>query len=92
MEKLIIKKKKKANRYHNKSLVCSVNVLDLSLWCPILALVLSVLGFVGKGASPLVRKLGVGESWRIFFSAFLGLMGHLLQLGALKLSHQMSGL
>jgi hypothetical protein len=48
-----------------------------------------------KGATPLVGKLGVELARGFFlfsFSTFLGLMGHPLQVGALKWSHQVTGL
>jgi hypothetical protein len=51
MLKLIIQKTGKVT---TKISVCSVKVLDLFLWYPILVLVLGILGFVVKGASPLV--------------------------------------
>jgi hypothetical protein len=35
-----------------------VKFLDLLLWNPVLILVLGILGFVEKGAVPLVRQLG----------------------------------
>jgi hypothetical protein len=55
--------------------------------------VLGILGFVGKGAAPLVRQLGVETAGGFFFfSAVLGLMGPLLQVGALMGSHQVTGL
>jgi hypothetical protein len=56
-----------------KSSVCSVNVLDLFLWHPILVLVLGILGFVEKGAAPVVRQLG-GDDWRGCFSFLLSLV------------------
>jgi hypothetical protein len=57
--KLIIQKKKKEKeetpcKAVTKSLVCLVKVLELFLWCPILVLVLGILGFVGKCAAPLL--------------------------------------
>jgi hypothetical protein len=72
-------------------------VLDLFLWHPILVLALGTLGFVGKAAAPLVEQLDSGGgggrgSLLFFFSAFLGLMGHPLQAGALKWSYQVTGL
>jgi hypothetical protein len=72
--------------------VHSVNILDLFLWCPILVLVLAILSFVGKGPALLV---GLGVSvygWRFYFPTFLGLMGCLLEEGALKWPHQVTGL
>jgi hypothetical protein len=54
---------------------------------------LGILGFVGKSAAFLVRKLGVEIAGGFFFlSSCLGLMGHPLQAGALMWSHQMTGL
>jgi hypothetical protein len=70
-----------------------VKVLDSFLLCPILVLVLGILGFVWKGVVPLVRQLGVkiaGEFFS-FFSTFLGLMAHPLQARALKMTHQVTG-
>jgi hypothetical protein len=55
MVKLIIQKKKKTRYSTTKNSVCSAKVLNLFLWCPILVLALGILGFVGKGAAPLVR-------------------------------------
>jgi hypothetical protein len=63
MVKLIIQEKRKIGTATKKSSVCSVKVLDLFLWCPILVLVLGILDFVGKGATPLDRQFG-------FFSHF----------------------
>jgi hypothetical protein len=83
---------KKTQQQQQKSSVSLAKVLDLLLWWPILILVLGILGYVGKGAAPLVRQLG-GEMVEGFFSsAFLGLMGHLLQAGTLRWSQQMAGL
>jgi hypothetical protein len=57
---------------------------------------LGILGFVGKGAAPLVRQLGVemagGFFLFFFFPTFLGLMGGLLQVGALRWCHLVTGL
>jgi hypothetical protein len=52
-------------------------------------LVLGILGYVGKGVAP---QLGWEMTEGILFPTFLGLMGHLLKVGALKWSHQTSGL
>jgi hypothetical protein len=74
---------------------CSISlakVLDLFHWCPILVLMLSILGLVGKDAAPLFGQLEGKMAVVFFYSAFLALMGHLLQAGALKCSHQMTGL
>jgi hypothetical protein len=68
MVKLTTQEKKTGTA--TKSSVCLVRVLDLFLWCPILVLVLGVLGFVEKGAAPLVGQLG-GDDWRVFFFSFL---------------------
>jgi hypothetical protein len=57
MVKLIIQKKKTVIAI-TKSYVCPVKILDLLIWCPILVLSLDILGFVGKGAAPLV-----GQPW-----------------------------
>jgi hypothetical protein len=47
-----------------KSLICSVKVLNLLLWHPILLLALGIL----EGASLLSDRLGGGEDgWRVFF-------------------------
>jgi hypothetical protein len=56
--------------------------------------VLGILGFVGNGVAPLVGELGVQmDGWIfLFFPNFLGLMGHPLQVGALKWTHQVTGL
>jgi hypothetical protein len=43
-----------------------VKVLELFLWCPILVLVLGILDFVGKGAAPVIRQLGVEMAGRLF--------------------------
>jgi hypothetical protein len=76
-----------------KSSVCLVKVLDLFLWHLILVLALGILGFVGKGAVPLVGQLVGGGGWTVFFlHAFLGLLGYLLQVGALKWSHMVTSL
>jgi hypothetical protein len=79
MVKLIIQKKKEGTAT-TKSSVCLVKFLDLFLQHPILLLVFGILGFLGKGAAPLVRQLGVEMAggfcpFFFFFSAFLGLMG-----------------
>jgi hypothetical protein len=48
---------------------------------------------VEKGAVFLVRQFREEIAGGVFiFSAFLGLMGHPLQVGALKWSHQVTGL
>jgi hypothetical protein len=57
-----------------------VKFLDLLLWHPVLIFVLGILGFVEKGAVPLVRQLG--KRW--LFSAFLALMSCPLQAEALN--------
>jgi hypothetical protein len=76
-----------------KSSVCSVKVLDLLLWCPILVFALSIPCFVRKGAASLVGQVGVKMAGGVLiFSTFLGFMGHPLQVGALKWSHQVTGL
>jgi hypothetical protein len=60
MVKLVIQgKKEKAGIETSESSDCSVKVLDLFLWHPILVLSLGILGFVGKGAAPLVGHLEV---------------------------------
>jgi hypothetical protein len=82
--------KKKTSTTTTKSSLCSVNILDLFLSHPIPVLVLGILGFVGKGAAPLIGQLA-RERWRGFFSALIGLMGCLLQAGARKLYHQVTG-
>jgi hypothetical protein len=47
-------------------------VLELFLWLPILVLALGILGFVGKGAGPLIVQLREGEDgWRVFFTLSL---------------------
>jgi hypothetical protein len=101
MVKLIIQKKKKEKTpgtATTKSSVCLVEVLDLFLWHLILVLALGVLGFVRKGAAPLIGQLGVemDGGFFLFFSffvpTFLGLMRHPLQVGALKLSHKVISL
>jgi hypothetical protein len=71
-----------------------VKVLDLFLWHPTLVLEPCILGFVGKHAAPLVGQLGVEMAGGVFlfFSAFLGLMGCPLQVGALKEYHEVTGL
>jgi hypothetical protein len=48
-----------------------LKVLDFFLWHPILVLALGFLGFVGKGAAPLVRQLEVEMAGGFFFSFFL---------------------
>jgi hypothetical protein len=67
MMKLIKQKKKYPCTATTKSSVCSVRILDLFLWHPILVLALSILGFVGKGAAVLVRQLGVKTAGGFFF-------------------------
>jgi hypothetical protein len=56
MEKLIVQEKRDTTT--TKCTECLVKFLDLLLWHPILILVLGILGFVEKGAFPLVRQLG----------------------------------
>jgi hypothetical protein len=80
---------KKSPTTTTKSSVNSTKVLDLFLWHSILVLVLGILGYVGKGAALCIRQLEVGETAQGFFSpAFLGLVSHLLQVGAQMWSHQ----
>jgi nitrate reductase NapE component len=52
----------------------------------------SIMVFVGKGAAPLVRQIGGGRWLEDFFPIFLGLMGCVLQVGALWWSHHVTGL
>jgi hypothetical protein len=61
---------------------------------PLSFLKFGILGYVRKVAAPLASQLGMGGGGlRIFFSPpFLGLMNHLLQMGALKWYHQMTDL
>jgi hypothetical protein len=47
--------------------VCSAKVLDLFLRCPILLLVLGILGFGRVHAAPLVRELGGEIAGGVFF-------------------------
>jgi hypothetical protein len=54
MVKLIIIIIKKTGTTTTKSFDCSVKILDLLLWRPILVLILGILGFVGKGCAPLI--------------------------------------
>jgi hypothetical protein len=54
---------------------------------PFLALALSILGCVRMFIAPLVRQIGNGVGWRVYFPPFLGFMGHLLQGRVLKWSH-----
>jgi hypothetical protein len=62
IEKLIIQKRKMGTTT-TKSLICSVKVLNLLLWHPILLLALGIL----EGASLLSDRLGGGEDgWRVF--------------------------
>jgi hypothetical protein len=68
MIKLIIQKKKTPGTA--KSSVCLVRILDLFYWHPIMVLALGILGFVRKGAAPLVGQLGV-EMAKEFVSFFL---------------------
>jgi hypothetical protein len=70
MIKLIIPKRGKKKPKHNKISVCLAKVLDLFLWHPFLVLVLGILGFVGKGAAPVVGQLGRGERGGDFFPCF----------------------
>jgi hypothetical protein len=71
--------------------MCLVKVLKLFLWHPILVLALGILGFVGKGAAPLVRQLRVEMAGRFFlFFHFPWSYGHLLQVGVLMWSHQVA--
>jgi hypothetical protein len=73
MMKLIIQKtnnQKTPGTAITKSSVCLVNVLELFLWCPVLVLMLGFLGFLGKGAAPFVRQLGVETAGRFFLSLF----------------------
>jgi hypothetical protein len=53
MVKLIIQKRKEAGTATTQSSVCLVKVMELFVWLLILVLVLSILGFEGKGAAPL---------------------------------------
>jgi hypothetical protein len=57
-------------------------------------LVLGILGFVEKSTAPLVRELVVETPGGLFsfFPTILGLIGHPLQMGALKFSHHLTGL
>jgi hypothetical protein len=90
MVKLIIKK-----TGTTKSLVCLAKVLDLFLWHLILVLLLGILGFCGEGCCLPLFSDSLWDRWLQsfgFFPTFLGLMGHLLEVGALKGSHQMTGL
>jgi hypothetical protein len=68
MAKLIIQGKKTGTK--TASSVCSAKVLDLFFWCPILVLALGILGFVGKGAAPIVGSLQ-GRQVEFFFFYFL---------------------
>jgi hypothetical protein len=52
-----------------KSSVCSVKVLDLFLWCPILVLALSILGLGGRALALLLDSLG--WRWLVFFFLLL---------------------
>jgi hypothetical protein len=82
----------KKTRYNNHNKFSLLGeVLDLLLWCPILVLALGILGFVGKSAAPLAGPLGWWIAGGPFCPTFLRLMGHLLQVEALKWSHQMMG-
>jgi hypothetical protein len=58
MVNLIIQKK--TGTATTKSSVCSIKVLDLLLWHPILVSALGILGFVRKGTALLSDSLG----WR----------------------------
>jgi hypothetical protein len=62
IEKLILQKNPDTT---TKCTDYPVKFLDLLVWHPVLILVLGILGFVGKGAVPLVRQLG--KRW-LFFS------------------------
>jgi hypothetical protein len=77
MVKLRIQRRKVKAKVQQQTSVCSAKVLDLFLWCPILVLVVGILGFVGEGADPLVGQLVGKMAGGIFFPAFLGLMGNL---------------
>jgi hypothetical protein len=92
MVKLIILKKSEVQQ-QQKSSVSSAKVLELFLWCPILLLMLGILGYVGKGVTILVRQLGAQEMPEVFLTPdFFGLMCGLSQAGALRWSHQTAGL
>jgi hypothetical protein len=54
------KNRKKKSHKTTKSSVSLVKVVDLLLWHPVLVLVLGILGYVRKGAAPLLRQL-----WRV---------------------------
>jgi hypothetical protein len=72
MVKLIIQQQKNPpGTATTKSTVCLVKVLEFFLMHPILVLVLGILGFLEKGAAPLVGQIGWRElgSW-VFFSCF----------------------
>jgi hypothetical protein len=89
-----------------KRTISSVKVLDLFLWCPIQVLALmtggflvslfllkvGILGCVRKGVSPLVGQLRGEMGGGGFGTVFIGLKGHLLQVGALKWFHHRAGL
>jgi hypothetical protein len=73
MIKLILQKKEPPSTTATKSSVCSAKVLDLLLLCPILVLVLGILGFLRKGAAPLVGQLGVEMALGFFIFIFSSL-------------------
>jgi hypothetical protein len=60
---------------------------------PLFRLKFGIMGYTGKGADPLFLQLGGNllEFLLLFFD-FLGLMGHVLQMGTLKWSYQVGGL
>jgi hypothetical protein len=61
----------KKNRYNNnKQFRLLSKRLDLFLWHPILVLVLSILGFLGKGAAPSCWTAWWGNGWGLFCFVF----------------------
>jgi hypothetical protein len=82
MMKLIIQgeKLKTGTARANKNSVCLIRVLDFGF--PIWAL-------CGRVLSPVSDSL---RDFFLFFPAFLAVMGHPVKTGALKWSHQVTGL
>jgi hypothetical protein len=76
MVKFIIQKKKHISYSNNKKFNLLSKSSELILWCPVLVLVLDILGFVGKVAAPLVGQLIVEMAGGFFLFFYFLLFFH----------------